>query len=176
MRIDRSKRKVICKQLPMARSITCGKENPASLECEFYELEGGEVATVFTPKTIHEGHIGIMHGGMSAAILDELMGRATLHVDINDDAWVPRYVTAEMTVKYRRPIAVGETMYGYAKIDKAEEKCCFVSSEVVDETGEIMATATGVYVKVHWPADNAPEHKQETGIKGELCQLDPKEL
>ena len=72
MKTQRQKRKVISKQLPTPCSITCGSENPASLGCQFYELEGGEVGTIFTPRSIHEGHNGIMHGGMSGAVLDEL--------------------------------------------------------------------------------------------------------
>ena len=43
----RIKKKVIRRQISTTNSITCGTENPASLGCVFYELEGGEVATVF---------------------------------------------------------------------------------------------------------------------------------
>lgn len=48
-----------------------------SLGCVFYKLEGGEAATIFRCSRWHEGHEGIMHGGMSAAVLDEVMASAT---------------------------------------------------------------------------------------------------
>ena len=64
MKTTRIKRKVLDKQLVTANSITCGKDNTASLGCRFYDLEGGEVATVFIAGKIHEGHNNIMHGGL----------------------------------------------------------------------------------------------------------------
>ena len=51
---DRKKKRVIAKQTRTKTSIVCGTENPASLGCDFYELEDGELATFFTPKEIHE--------------------------------------------------------------------------------------------------------------------------
>ena len=79
MKIDRIKSRVEGKQLSTPNSITCGTGNPGSLKCIFYDLENGEVATVFTPQRIHEGHTGIMHGGLSAAVLDAV---SYTHLDV----------------------------------------------------------------------------------------------
>ena len=177
MKLQRKKRKVIIKQLPTPMSITCGNENPSSLGCEFYELKGGEVATVFVPQNLHEGHNGTMHGGMSAAILDELMGRATLHTEFDGgNDWLPTYVTAEMNVKYRKPIIVGTTMYGYGRVERSEGSCCFSNSVIVDESGEIMAEASGVYVHVDLPEDEKPGFKEIDSTRAALTDDDPKEL
>lgn len=178
MKAERIKKKVKSKQLVTPRSITCGNENPSSLGCRFYELEGGEVATFFTPQSIHEGHNGIMHGGMSGAVLDEVMGRSTLNSILSSSAedWVPRYVTAEMTAKYKKPIRVGEKMFAYGRVDKAEGRCCFTSAEIIDEDGEIMASATGVYVRVNTPEDEKPGYRQYNEKRDKLDKDDPKEL
>ena len=177
MKLQRQKRKVITKQLPTPMSITCGNENPSALGCQFYELEGGEVGTVFVPRNLHEGHNGIMHGGMSAAVLDELMGRATLHTEFDGGGdWLPTYVTAEMTVKYRRPIVVGNTMYGYGIVERSEGSCCYSSSDVTDESGEIMAEASGVYVHVELPEDEKSGFKEIDSTRAALTSDDPKEL
>lgn len=177
MKTSRSKSKVIAKQHPTVSGIICGTENPVSLGCRFYELESGEVATVFTPEHVHEGHRGIMHGGISGAVLDELMGRATLHSFLyTDKEWVQSSVTAEMTVKYKKPILVGRKMYGYGRVDREEEKCYYNSAEIVDENGEIMAAATGVYVKVDLPGDRDPKFRQTGKDRAELTPEDPKEL
>lgn len=176
MKTKRIKSKVEGKQLSTANSITCGKRNPASLGCEFYELENGEVATFFIPGEIHEGHTGIMHGGISSAVLDEAMGRATIHRTASvEEGWLPKYVTAEMTTKYLKPVPVGKKMLAYGRVDRIEGRCCFTSSELVDEDGEIMATATGVYVKIDKLRDILPAEeyiKQAAALTGE----DPKEL
>ena len=159
MKTQRQKRKVISKQLPTPCSITCGSENPASLGCQFYELEG------------------IMHGGMSGAVLDELMGRATLHVDFSGGRdWIPTYVTAEMTVQYKKPIPVGAKMFGYGRIDRVDGKCCYTSSGIIDEDDEIMATACGVYVRVNLPDDEKPGYKEIDAARAALTEEDPKEL
>lgn len=174
MKTERKKRKVINKQLPTPCSITCGTDNPASMGCSFYELEGGEVGTFFVPREIHAGHNGIMHGGMSGAVLDELMGRATLHREVSDEnSWTPTYVTSEMTVKYRKPISVGKKMYGYGRVDRVDGRCCFASSGIVDENDEIMATANGVYVQVDLPEDQEPGYKEIDSNRAELTAVDP---
>lgn len=178
MKLERIKRKVICKQVPTANSITCGTENPSSLKCEYYELEGGEVATFFVPQRLHEGHFNIMHGGLSGSVLDELMGRATLSYckDENVGDWAPRYVTAEMIVKYKKPIHVGEKIYGYGKVDKKEGRCCFASADLINEEQEIVATATGVFVEVKSPKSDFPKYKMSDKNREELTKNDPKVL
>ena len=177
MKLEREKKKVICKQIPSGSSITCGQDNPASLGCQYYELEGGEVATFFIPKSIHEGHGGIMHGGMSGAVLDELMGRATLsYCDENKEEWIPRYMTAEMTVKYKKPIRVGQLIYGYGRVDRKEGRCCFTSSDLVDEEGEIVANATGVFVEVKIPKTELTDFKKDGKKREKISKNDPKEL
>lgn len=178
MKAERIKKKVISKQLVTPRSITCGTENPASVGCRFYELEGGELGTFFVPQSIHEGHNGIMHGGISGAVLDEVMGRSTLaHADAeSSDDWIPRYVTAEMTVKYKKPIKTGEKMFAYGRVDKVDGRCRFASGEIIDETGELMVTATGVYVQVEIPQNDKPGYRQHMEKRDKLSDEDPKEL
>ncbi len=176
MKIKRIKSKVRRKQFSTPYSITCGKENPASLKCEFYDLENGETATTFIPEEIHEGHTGIMHGGLSSSVLDEVMGRATLNRAASEiDGWLPKYVTAEMTIKYLKPIYVGRKMLAYGRVDRIEGRCCFASSEIVGEDGEVMATAKGVYVKVDELRDMLPaeEYMRRTVL---LTEDDPEEL
>lgn len=176
MKIERIKSKVVAKQLSTSNSITCGKNNPGSLRCDFYDLENGEVATFFLPEQIHEGHTGIMHGGLSAAVLDEAMGRATIHRTASgEEEWLPKYVTAEMTTKYIKPILIGSEMMVYGRVDKIEGRCCFTSAEIINYEGELMATASGVYVKVDKLRDVLPkeEYIKQIAI---LTEDDPKEL
>ncbi len=175
MKTERVRSKVKGKQLSTFNSITCGEGNPSSLKCVFYDLENGEVATFFTPDNIHEGHTGIMHGGLSASVLDEVMGRANLHRTASEGEWLPKYVTAEMTTKYLKPILIGNKMFAYGRVTDVNGRCCFASAEITDEFGEIMATAQGVYVKVDQLKDLIPseEYIKKTAL---LTKEDPKEL
>jgi len=177
MKLEREKKKVIFKQLPTTRGITCGLENPASLECQFYELEGGELATVFTPQDIHEGHVGVMHGGLSAAVLDETMGRATMHTQGRGHSeQVAKCVTAEMTTKYLKPILIGKKMTAYGKVEKEEGRCVFASAVIVDEDGEIMSTGSGRFVKVTNMVDSLTKDDEYLTNRMNLTENDPKEL
>lgn len=170
----RIKQKVLRKQISTTNSITCGTENPASLGCVFYELEGGEVATVFECQRWHEGHQGIMHGGISAAVLDEVMGRANrVHDRMEGEVQIP-FVTAEMTVKYLKPIMRGETMTAYGRIDGKDGRKRFASGEILSSKGEIMDTATGVYVSVDIVDTNADWKDAQLGVG--VGADDPKEL
>lgn len=177
MKTTRIKRKVLDKQLVTANSITCGKDNTASLGCRFYDLEDGEVATVFIAGKIHEGHNNIMHGGLSGAVLDEVMGRSTLNCILSEpEEAQPRYVTAEMTVKYKKPIEVGKKMYAYGRVEHAEGRCCYATSEIVDESGEIMSTASGVYVEVDVPSEESDDYRKYNKSREELSGDDPEIL
>ena len=169
-KIDRIKQKVIGKQVKTTTSMVCGTQNPASFGCEFYELEDGEVATIFTAKKIHEGHDGIMHGGLSGAILDEVMGRCNFVKGTEDIPYNP-YVTGEMTVRYYQPILLGEPMYAYGRIERSEGRKNFNSGEIVNAAGVVMAEATGVYIRTNLINDrNIPD-----GDKGGLEVLSPED-
>ena len=170
----RTKKKVLRKQISTTTSITCGKENPASLGCVFYELEGGEVATVFRCGTLQEGHEGIMHGGLSGAVLDEVMGRANRSYDRLTGGLKVPVVTAEMTVKYLKPIMSGESMIAYGRVDSKDGRKRFASGEIVNEAGEIMASSTGVYVSVDFVENNTYWKQAQHGM--ELGPDDPEEL
>lgn len=175
-KINRIKKKTIGKQPRSKNGIVCGRENPASLGCEFYELEDGELATVFTAEHIHEGHDNIMHGGLSAAILDEVMGRCNSEYG-EDGIRVNSYVTGEMTVRYCLPIAVGKKMYAYGRIDKKEGRKNFSSGEIIDEDGIVYASATGIYIRTN-VSDNPESFDTATNANGlvDLSADDPSEL
>ena len=167
---DRIKKKVIGKQVKTTTSIVCGTQNPASFGCDFYELENGELATVFTAKEIHEGHDGIMHGGLSGAILDEVMGRCNFARSADGTAYNP-YVTGEMTVRYYQPIPVGEPMYAYGRIERSEGRKNFSTGEIVNRDGVIMASASGLYIRTNLIDD----HNIPDGEKGGLEALSPED-
>ena len=65
--------------------LVCGKDNPFSLHAQIVEHpEKDEVVCYFTPQEIHQSYPDRVHGGISAAVLDEVIGRAVQmkHPDI----------------------------------------------------------------------------------------------
>jgi len=149
----RNKSKVLGKQPPTPTSITCGFDNPASLGCVFYELESGELAAPFTAAAIHEGHDGIMHGGLSAAIIDETMGRSNAVYNKRKGRNYVPVVTAEMTTSYLKPIPVGKPMVAYGRIEKEDGRKRYASGEILDEDGQVMLRARALFITVDFIED-----------------------
>ena len=182
MKMEREKKKVLSKQLPTPYSITCGPLNPASLGCEFYELEGGEVATIFQAGKLHEGQLGIMHGGLTGSVLDELMGRSSLlygrglaERDADADM-VTRYVTAEMTVKYKKPISIGDRISGFGRVYNKEGRRLYTSAELANEEGDIVATAEAVFVEIKVKKEELTDEISDDKKHQKISKNDPKEL
>ncbi|MBR5129080.1 MAG: PaaI family thioesterase [Firmicutes bacterium] len=171
---------VIYKQLPTPFSITCGPENPASLGCEFYVLEDNEVATTFVSDKIHEGQLSIMHGGLTASVLDELMGRAVMAYHDEEqrceEVFISRYVTAEMTTKYKKPIRIGDRVYGYGSVVDHEGRKSFASAYLINEKEEILATAEGLFIEVKVKREDLTDRLIKGENRQKLSKKDPKVL
>lgn len=144
--IDRKKKKVVARQVSSRMSLNCGTENPGSLKCIFYVLEGNEMATVLRPKELHQGYVGVMHGGYTASVLDEVMGRANRIVEEN--GIINPYVTAKIEISYLKPILIGRTYYVYGRIEKEEGRKHFTSAEIIDNDGNVYAMAEAIFVRI----------------------------
>ena len=171
---SRTKKKVIRRQACTTTSIACGTENPAALGCVFYELEDGEVATRFTPGMWHEGHTGMMHGGLISSVMDEVMGRSNRIFNEATGEFRAPYVTGEITVRFLKPIFLGETLTAYGRVEREEGRKRFISAEVVDDDGVVRAVASSIFFKV-----DVLEHRVDSKNKanrGELLPGDPLEL
>ena len=83
-------------------------------------------------------------------------------------------MTAEMTVKYLKPIMSGELMTACGRIDRRDGRKRFASGEIVNEAGEIMVSASGVYVSVDIVDTNADWKQAQLGT--EPGPDDPEEL
>lgn len=78
--------KVLKTQRNSKNCIICGMDNPLGLQAPFYILDDNSVASVFSFKLEHQSYPDRTHGGMIAALLDELMGRA-LWINEPDTFW-----------------------------------------------------------------------------------------
>ncbi|MEE8093575.1 MAG: PaaI family thioesterase, partial [Gammaproteobacteria bacterium] len=97
------------------------------------------------------GYRDRVHGGITASILDEVMG------------WVPSSeyrrlcYSIELNVKYRRPVIVGHTYRVEGKIVEVRRRATRTEARVVDEAGAtVYASATGVYRTFRRCADGFP--------------------
>jgi uncharacterized protein (TIGR00369 family) len=94
-----------------SRCFLCAGEGPRATGRSFVTRGPAEVETLASLHPHHEGHPGMAHGGVIAALLDEAIGRALT-------AGSPgRFmVTARLEVQYLRPIPIGSQVAVRARI------------------------------------------------------------
>lgn len=130
--------------------MVCGIENAAGLHARFFELDSGELAGVFVPREEHQGYPGRLHGGLASTILDETIGRA---INLTDPtAWG---VTVELTVRYRRPVPLGEEIHALGRITKDSGRLFEGTGEIRLADGTVAVEASGKYLRL--PIDKIAE-------------------
>ncbi|MEJ8569225.1 PaaI family thioesterase [Elongatibacter sediminis] len=80
----------------------CGRSNPVGLYMRFQDDGEHTVVSHYTVPSHYQGYPGIVHGGIQAAMLDEVVGRVAM---IGDHHHFMMSVTLD--VKYRHPVPVG---------------------------------------------------------------------
>ena len=117
----------------------CGTLNAGGLGLALH-LEPGRSWTDVVLDRRFEGWENVIHGGILATILDEVMAWAL----VGEDNWG---VTARMAVHFRRPVEVGKPIHAEGWIVESRRRVVDTAGRILDPaTGVELATATGVYV------------------------------
>jgi uncharacterized protein (TIGR00369 family) len=138
------KRKVTGKQQNSRMCFVCGLKNPAGLQAAFYEIEGGELMAIFTARDEHQSYPGRLHGGISATILDETIGRAIM-IRSHGEVWG---VTVEFTMRFKKPVPTGSPVRVIGRIVKEGSRIFEGTGEILLEDGSVAVEGTGRYIKM----------------------------
>lgn len=132
----------------------CGQANPIGLRLRF-AAEAGRATTTLTLDRWYQGYAGIAHGGVVAALLDEAMAYAAISLG----RWA---ATAEMTVRYLRPVPMGEPLCLEAHVTRDTARLAECAAELRNRAGEPLARATAKLVKgaLLSPAERARRMRQ----------------
>ena len=127
----------------------CGMENPVGLHLHIYETAAGEVQSTYVAPDHFQGYPGVLHGGIVAAIIDEISGRAHM----GSDPMNPRFMfTAKLEVKYRRNVPIGRPLKIIGKAGKSRARSAEAWAGIYDfETNELLAEGSTLLMDV--PAD-----------------------
>ncbi len=93
----------------------------------------------------HRNRRDVLHGGVLAMLLDSSLGYAASR-HLAEDASVA-VVTVSLTTNFLAPAEDG-TVRAVGRVTGGGYKTIFAAGEVVDEAGNILATATGVFKRV----------------------------
>ena len=118
----------------------CGDLNPAGLKLEF-RFEGDKAVADFLPQERHQGYPGLVHGGVTAAALDEAMGWAMYALGV----WA---VTGKMEVKFRQPLPLYQKATVSGEIIRNRGRWLEVQGEIRSQEGRLMAESYGLFMRV----------------------------
>lgn len=107
------------------------------LKAQVIAVEEGKIEIQFTVEKYMLNPIGILHGGIMATMLDEVMGAAcfTLGRPVG-------YATINMNLDYLNPAKVGEKVIAKGTIVRAGKTVIHAEAILVNEDEKILAKAT----------------------------------
>ncbi|HEC33548.1 MAG TPA: PaaI family thioesterase [Chloroflexi bacterium] len=133
------------KQPNSRRCFVCGLENPVGLQLAFYEdLDTGQVRAEFAVPEVYQGYPGVVHGGIVAAILDEISGRAVMVDGSGEDLMA----TLRLTVRYRRPTPTETPLTAVGWVERVGGKGARVAGEIRLPDGTVTAECESLLVAV----------------------------
>jgi uncharacterized protein (TIGR00369 family) len=119
----------------------CGADNPSGLHLK-KEYRGNSSHIEFVVKPEYTGYPGLMHGGITCVLFDEVMYHAVARKDIVA-------VIAKMTVDYRSPALVGDHLVCEAEVIGQERRKIDVVARITNSaTSTLVAEAKGLFIEV----------------------------
>ncbi|MGO4445154.1 PaaI family thioesterase [Mycobacterium sp. 2YAF39] len=118
-----------------------GIRNPIAPPLTLQRDAGGRVFTDFDLGAAYEGPPGHVHGGVSALVLDHVLG------EMAADGENPRF-TGTITLRYLRPTRLGR-LHAEAEITRTDGVKAYASGHLADDEG-ITVEAQGVFIQPKW--------------------------
>lgn len=121
--------------------VVSGTANPMGVAIEVRCYDGDAVAETVLGAAF-EGAPGRAHGGVVAAIFDDVMGYVlSIHK-------VPAF-TGRLTISYRAPTPIGVRLVFRARLDRREERKLHISATAHTHDGlELIAEATATFISI----------------------------
>ena len=133
---------------PNNRCFGCGAANAQGLRIRSVP-RGGEVFALWTPQPHHEAFSGMLNGGICGALLDcHCNWTAAWHLmNARGEPTPPCTVTAEYTIKLKRPTPTDGPLELVARVVEAQGDRAWVEGELKAK-GLVTATCRGLFVAV----------------------------
>jgi len=140
----------------------CGRDNPVGLKMRFYDDGADTVQSVVTPADHFQGYPGVLHGGIVASILDEVVGRSVMSGDHH------RFMmTVSMNVQYRHPVPMGQALRAIGQVTRLKGRIGKAEGKIVLPDGLVACEAQLILA-------NMPDELVDQGKLGFLdWRVDP---
>lgn len=160
--------KVVSKQSNSKMCVICGMKNPFGVKAQFYNMEDGSVMTPFRFHAEHQSYPNRVHGGLIAAMIDELGLRALW--TRSEDIWG---VTVSIELKYRKPVPYDVDLIGRGNIEKETARFLTSRTEILNRQGEVLAFATVKYIKQNLDEIDSADAQEEQFFPSDndICEI-----
>ena len=114
----------------------CGRNNPVGLYLRFYDNGETEVVSDYTVASRYQGYPGIVHGGVLAAMLDEVVARVSMIGD-------PHHfmMSVRLEVLYRHPVPIDTPLKIRGRIIRLRGRLGKAQGEIILPDGTIACEA-----------------------------------
>ena len=115
----------------------CGDQNPVGFKMKFIQENGDTVSEAVIPSH-YQGFDGVVHGGIVAAFLDEIMAQAVKKLK-------QKAVTGTLTVKFRKPCRTNEKIQIRGRVLDINGRIIKTQGEIIQDH-EVIAEGEGIFV------------------------------
>jgi uncharacterized protein (TIGR00369 family) len=129
------------KQPNSKNCFVCGLENKLGLQLTFYQTKPGEVVVETKVPDQFQGYPKIVHGGIVASLVDEVLGR----VHMGDDPQNSRFMyTTKLTLKYRKPVMTNTPIKVVGQAIRSKTQTAISTAKIIDNEGNLLIEAEGI--------------------------------
>jgi acyl-coenzyme A thioesterase PaaI-like protein len=121
----------------------CGLRNKAGLALSFYTTGPDTVQVEVTVPEQYQGYPGVVHGGIVATMLDEVVGRALMAGE-ETNFWQ----TGRLTVRYRQNVPIGEPLTITGEVTRRRGRIAESHAELRLGDGTLAAEAQALLAKL----------------------------
>jgi uncharacterized protein (TIGR00369 family) len=114
----------------------CGRNNPAGLYLTFYDNGENEVCCDYTVASRYQSYPGIVHGGILASMLDEVVGRVAIIGDHHHFM-----VSVKLQVLYRHPVPTDTPLKIRGRIVRLRGRLGKAQGEIILPDGKVACEA-----------------------------------
>jgi len=122
------------------RCFACGPDNELGLRLHFEYGENSARCRVTIPAHM-SGWTGMLHGGIVAVLLDEVMAHASIAAGV-------RAVTAKLEIRFRKPAPTGAPLVAEGTVQRRRGKVFDGEAILSDGAGTIFAEGRSRFVAV----------------------------
>ena len=121
------------------RCVVCAPSHPLGLRIEYHVCAEGVVEAEFTCADLFQGYPGQLHGGVITSLLDGAMTNCLFAHGIEA-------VTAELTVRFLRPVLTDRIAAVNARLSSAFRRLYVLQAELIQDDMEA-ARAQGKFLR-----------------------------